>query len=141
MSACSHLRYIIFLASAKFVYGSDVKLVTDASEEYSEYVKAIDTLMHIFYRLIIELPLYKLYNNKLSRDFIKATKVSSRLVFGAHCTKNDQFLTFTIHFQSTNIKQKAQEARSNTYVVLDLCLCPLAVQDCRASAFTISINP
>jgi hypothetical protein len=60
-----------------------VNVVADASEEYKEYVKAIDTLMHIFYRLVLELPLYKLYNNKLSRDFMKAVKVSKRSCINA----------------------------------------------------------
>lgn len=69
------MLHAILIVSAKFVYGSDMNVVTKQSEEYKEFVEAIDTLMHIFYRLLVELPLYKLYNNKLARDFIGAVEV------------------------------------------------------------------
>ena len=62
--------------SAKFVFGTDIKVVTECSEEYQDFVREFGNLIDMFNRLTVELPLYKLYDNKLSRDFKRIIEVS-----------------------------------------------------------------
>ena len=62
--------------SAKFVFGTDMKVVTECSEEHQDFVRGMSSLTGIFFRVMMELPLYKLYDNKLSREFKSAIDVS-----------------------------------------------------------------
>ena len=53
--------------------------ITDSTDKYKEYFESISTIMEMFYRLNSELPFYKLYNNQLSKDFMRAMKVRSNI--------------------------------------------------------------
>ena len=53
-----------------------MRVVTNPTEEAKEFTEAIDVYTSLFYRLLAEIPFFKLYNNKLSKEFTKAAKVS-----------------------------------------------------------------
>ena len=80
---CTHLACFIFSVSAKFVFGNDMSMVANPSKEDQEFIDAVSVLIGIFTRLISELPLYKLYDNKLAREFKEATKVKLILLIGS----------------------------------------------------------
>ena len=61
--------------SAKFVYGNDADVLVAPSEDYKNLVDAISLTLEVVSRLLVSPPLYKLYNNKLSKDFVKSQKV------------------------------------------------------------------
>ena len=50
--------------------------MAECSEEYQEFVRESNNLNAIVARVLMELPLYKLYDNKLSQDFKRAVEVS-----------------------------------------------------------------
>ena len=58
------------------MYQSDMTVVTNPTEEAKEFMKAIDVYIELFHKLSVSIPFYKVYNNKLSRDFTKAAAVS-----------------------------------------------------------------
>ena len=45
------------------------------SPEAEEFIDAVNFQMNIFVRMMTELPLFRLYKNKLSRDFTEAVDV------------------------------------------------------------------
>ena len=47
-------------------------------DQFAEFLGAVDTQVDLFTRLYRELPLYKLYNNKLAKEFKEAIEVSDR---------------------------------------------------------------
>ena len=65
-----------FSVSAKFVFGTDINVVTECTEEYQEFVREVGTFIELLARIITELPLFKLYDNKLSQDFKRSVNVS-----------------------------------------------------------------
>ena len=50
--------------------------MTECSEEYQDFVREMSSLIEMFTRVMVELPLYKLYDNKLSQDFKRGLEVS-----------------------------------------------------------------
>ena len=64
-----------YLVSAKFVFGNDLNVVCNPSKEDLEFVEGVSILISLFGRLVEEVPFYKLYHNKTSRDFMKAVEV------------------------------------------------------------------
>ena len=65
-----------FPASAKFVYGNDIVVVSNPTGEYKDFIKAIATFFEVMSRTVAELPFYKLYNNKLARMIKDCSTVS-----------------------------------------------------------------
>lgn len=61
--------------SVKFVFDNDIDVLNNPAGEYKDLVEYVRNMTEIIAQLIIAPPLYKLYNNKLSRDFVKNTKV------------------------------------------------------------------
>ena len=68
--------YYSTVVSAKFVFGTDIKVVSECTEEYEDFVREVGTVIEMFNRVMVELPLYKLYDNKLSQDFKRSLEVS-----------------------------------------------------------------
>ena len=66
----------IFSVSAKFVFGNDMSVVANPSKEDQEFIDAVSTFIALVWRVLTELPLYKIYNNKLSKDFMESVKVN-----------------------------------------------------------------
>ena len=54
--------------SAKFVFGTDIKVVAECSEEYQDFVREMSNFFEMLTRVMVELPLYKLYNNKREEE-------------------------------------------------------------------------
>lgn len=67
---------ISIIVSAKFVFGTDISVVTECSQEHMDFIREVNTLINMFVRLSVELPLYKLYDNKLTQEFRRAVDVS-----------------------------------------------------------------
>ena len=65
----------IFSVSAKFVFGNDLSVVANPSKEDQEFIDAVSTFIALVWQVIAELSLYKIYNNKLSKDFMESVKV------------------------------------------------------------------
>ena len=67
--------------SIKSVFNSAI----NKPEEKKEFIEAVGTIANMFHRLEYELPLYKLYHNKLARDFLNAAQVgvihSKKVIF------------------------------------------------------------
>ena len=63
--------------SANFTFGHNINVLSNPSREDQEFVDGIKLSFEAIGRLIIEFPFYKLYNNKLSQDFVKGQKVRS----------------------------------------------------------------
>ena len=70
MYACAWIA-----VSAKFVYNIDFHALENPTEESEQFVEAVSLFLDCLGRMIVEPPLYKLYPNKLYRDFNKALRV------------------------------------------------------------------
>ena len=66
--------YMCIVASLT-VYGSEMDAVVNPTPEDEEFIAAVARIFELEVELIVSLPLYKLYDNKLSRDFRAAFKV------------------------------------------------------------------
>jgi hypothetical protein len=53
-----------------------MRVVTKSSDKHLKFIQAIGTVVEMFQRLHFELPWYKLFDNKLSKDFRESKKVS-----------------------------------------------------------------
>ena len=51
-------------------------MVANPSKEDQEFIDAVSTFIALVWRVMAELPLYKIYNNKLSKDFMESVKVN-----------------------------------------------------------------
>ena len=63
------------IVSVMTTFGSDWNVVANPTEKEEEFIAAVSRFIGLVFRLSFELPLYKLYDNKLSRDFKAAYKV------------------------------------------------------------------
>ena len=70
----SYNNYVITV-SANFTFGNNIDVLTSPSKEELDFVDGLALSTDALGRLMTESPLYKLYNNKLSRDFVKGSKV------------------------------------------------------------------
>ena len=70
MYACAWIA-----VSAKFVYNTDFHALKNPTEEIEQFIEAVSLFFDCIGRLTVEPPLYKLYPNKLYRDFNKALRV------------------------------------------------------------------
>ena len=61
--------------SAKFVYDVDLYAYDNPSEETEQFIEAIDLSFDLLIKMIFEPPLYKLYPNKVYRDWKKIIEV------------------------------------------------------------------
>ena len=50
-------------------------VVVSNPEENKEFIEAVAVIVDMFRRLEYELPFYKLYHNRLARDFLNAVEV------------------------------------------------------------------
>ena len=57
------------------MFDNDIDVLDDFSGKYTGFVKALHNLIEVMARLVSAPPLYKLYNNKLSQDFVENSKV------------------------------------------------------------------
>lgn len=69
------LIFFVYTVSAKFVYDTDIHAFDNPTEETEEFIDAVALFFSSLGRLFIEPPLFKLYKNKLYRDFSKSFKV------------------------------------------------------------------
>lgn len=65
-----------------FVFGTNIKVVSNPSEETKEFVGAVSDFMGIIDQIQTEIPFYKFYNNKFSKRFVKAVEVSQKKLMG-----------------------------------------------------------
>ena len=63
--------------SAKFVYNTDFHALENPTKESEQFIEAVALFFDCLGRMIVEPPLYKLYPNKLYRDFNKALRVNN----------------------------------------------------------------
>lgn len=70
--------------SAKFIYNSDLHAFDAPSDETEGFIKAIRHSFDLLLRLIYEPPLYKLYPNKLYRDWKKTGEVSFIIILSSY---------------------------------------------------------
>ncbi len=63
------------IVSSKFTFDSDLRVMENSSLETKEFVDAINFQISTVGRMTTELPLFRLYKNKLSRDFTEAVDV------------------------------------------------------------------
>ena len=68
--------HCIFTVSAFTVFGSNWDVVANPSNEDIQFMAAVNVIVEAFFRIASELPMYRLYNNKLSRDLKAAFEVS-----------------------------------------------------------------
>ena len=57
------------------MYGNDTSVISNPNEEYKTLVDAIEKIFEVFGRVMVELPLYKLYNNNVAKMHKEATMV------------------------------------------------------------------
>ena len=63
------------LVSAKFVYNIDLHAFDNPNEETEQFIEGVSLFFDCLGKITVEPPLYKLYPNKLYRDFSKCFKV------------------------------------------------------------------
>ena len=63
--------FIITTVSAKFVYNADIDALDNPTDETKRFIEGVTLVFDCLGKLIVEPPLYKLYPNKLYRDFKK----------------------------------------------------------------------
>jgi len=68
----------IFAVSAFSVFGTTWDVVANPTDEDVQFMAAVNFLFEMITRMAVELPLYKVYNNKLSRDSKAAIDVSNK---------------------------------------------------------------
>ena len=61
--------------SAKFVYNTDLDVFNNPSEETDRFIDGVCLLLECIGKMSTELPLYRIYPNKLYRDTEKALSV------------------------------------------------------------------
>ena len=62
--------------SAKFVFDTDLHVFDSPTRDTEQFIKGVTLCFDCFGKMIVEPPFYKLYPNKLFRDFRKAIMVS-----------------------------------------------------------------
>ena len=65
----------MYVVSSLTVFGSDVDVVANPTPENEEFIVAVHSIFQLFSDIVVSLPLYKIYDNKVSRDFKAAAKV------------------------------------------------------------------
>ena len=68
--------HYIFTVSAFTVFGTNWDTVANPSDEDIQFIEAIHFIFEVFLRIATELPMYKFYDNKLSRELKTAYEVS-----------------------------------------------------------------
>ena len=63
------------VVSAMTTFGSAWDVVANPTKKEEEFIAALNFVIAAIVRVAFELPLYKLYDNKFSRDFKAAYKV------------------------------------------------------------------
>lgn len=70
-----HCYNNIIKVSAKFIYNTDVDALVNPTEETERFIEGVTLQFDCYSRLVVDPPIYKIYHNKLYRDFRKAYKV------------------------------------------------------------------
>lgn len=68
------------IVSAKFVYGADVDALVNPTEETERFIEGVALILGNLNKMAVEPPLYKIYQNKLYRDYKKAFKVTNAVL-------------------------------------------------------------
>ena len=68
--------HYVFTVSAFTAFGTNWDVVANPSDEDIQFIASINFVFEVFFRIATELPMYKLYNNKLSRELKTAYEVS-----------------------------------------------------------------
>lgn len=61
--------------SGKFVFDADLYAFDNPSEDTENFIEGVTLCFDCFGKMLVEPPLYKLYPNKLFRDFRKGITV------------------------------------------------------------------
>ena len=64
-------------AIAKIVYNNKIDVFKNPKQETEEFIDAVHTILDCIFRLQVDLPLYRLYPNKLYRDTKRGFSVSN----------------------------------------------------------------
>ena len=94
----------LHVVTAQTIYDCVWNVVDKSTTEDKQFIDAVSLIFESLLRLAVELPLYKLYNNKLSRDIIAAYKVTASYL--------KLLLTLSAH---------AQDCYSSRFVCLSVC--------------------
>ena len=62
--------------SAKFVFDADLHAFDSPTKDTEQFIEGVTLCFNCFGRMLVEPPFYKLYPNKLFRDFRKGIMVS-----------------------------------------------------------------
>ena len=86
------------------MFDNDVDVLNNPSEEYNGFVRAVVTQLELAGKMISLPPWYRLYNNKLSRDFARSSKVNqwSYCMCWLGCVCLPIFLDSDIYIHSKN---------------------------------------
>ena len=68
-------NYSLCTVSAKFVFDDDLHVFDNPTADTEQFIEGVTLCFDCFGKMIIEPPLYKLYPNKLYRDFKKGVMV------------------------------------------------------------------
>ena len=75
LQVCTSILCLLSIVPLKFVFDNDVDVLDSHSEEYAGFVRSVVSQIEMLARLMTAPPFYRLYNNKLSQDFVKNVKV------------------------------------------------------------------
>ena len=70
------------------MFNTDLHALDEPTEETEQFIEAVQLFFECIGKLIVEPPLYKLYPNKLYRDFNKSLKVLCMCVLRVGGGKN-----------------------------------------------------
>lgn len=68
--------------SAKFVFDADLHVFDSPTKDTEQFIEGVTLCFDCFGKMIVEPPFYKLYPNRLFRDFRKAIMVSPSSLVG-----------------------------------------------------------
>lgn len=68
------------IVSAKFVFDTDLYAFDSPTKATEQFIEGVTLCFDCFGKMLVEPPLYKLYPNKLFRDFRRGIMVSSQVV-------------------------------------------------------------
>ena len=71
----AHVSIYILTVSAKFVFDTDLHVFDNPTRETEQFIEGVTLCFDCFGKMLVEPPLYKLYPNKLFRDFKKGIMV------------------------------------------------------------------
>ena len=67
--------HFMYAVSAKFVYNTDLDVFNNPNEETERFIDGVSLFFDCIGKISVELPLYKIFPNKLYRDVKKSLTV------------------------------------------------------------------